>query len=127
MCPGLGISLAEEITSGNWSRVDFEGGPGGCEVPPFTPTEALEFAQNQLESLLVKHQAQRLVRKGPWYVRVGLVKPSGVLDKVSLGHRREMIAAAEATSEKIERSSWVPAGMLGETPETSQPSGCCAR
>lgn len=131
MCPSVGIILAEELSSGDWRPLENEDDLAGMTLPPFTPIGAVDFSVGELEGILIHCQGARLLKEGPWHVRLGLTKPSRTLDDVSKRHLEVMTAQSRVVRKKVEQSNWVGPATLSEQfpqPQLQAATGsCCSR
>lgn len=131
MCPTVGIILAEELSSGDWRPLENEDDLTGLEIPPFTPTGAVDFAVDELKWMLLEIQTAKFMKEGPWHVRWGLTKPKQTLEGAFKRHLDTMTAQARAVREKVAQSNWVGPSTLAEQFPQPQPqaaeASCCSR
>ena len=123
MCPGISQAVQEEIATGDWDR--HEGG----FVPPYEDVEALHVGFRVLEAQFLANHIRHQHRYGPWYVRWGMVKPSGVLPAPIvefLSVAQEDVSAAikdveEARTKSLEQGSSAPQEIVHSMSWNSQP------
>ena len=92
---GLQGEVMQVIGLGNYERDDWDM-QKGMPVFSYTVEEQFRVAVDTAETYLLKQEEQRLLREGPWMVRMGLSKPRPALsaqDQAWIDHARSQAAA----------------------------------